>query len=109
MTTGRRVVGTARMKLTRLRPPALTVTCTLSPALAAIGSGSKPPPVIAAVTLPVVRGLRTVTSSPSGIVPGWSDTYARSMLVLPTTEKLACAPEGAGVGTGSDTIAESEP
>ena len=74
MTIGRRAVGTARMKLTRLRPPALTVTCTLSPALAAIGSGSKPPPVIAAVTVPVVRGLRMVTSSPSGTVPGGRET-----------------------------------
>src|SRR5256885_8429698 len=109
MTIGRRAFGTARLKVTTSRPLALTVTSTLSPALATIGTGSKPPPVIAAATVLAARGLLTVASSPSGIVPGSSETYTRSVLVPPTTEKLARAPEGAGVGTGSETIAESEP
>jgi len=83
-----------------------TSIATLSPALAAIGTGSNPPAMTAVVTELVLRGLRIVAVAPSGIVPGGSETYARSLVALPTTEKLARELAADRIGTGSDTIAE---
>src|SRR6266699_2934312 len=70
-TTGRRLAAIDCLNRTGSELPILrTSTSTVSPAIAATGTGSNPPSMIAAVTIRVVRALLMVTVEPSGIVPG---------------------------------------
>src|SRR6266478_4157419 len=104
-TPGRRLSGTTRARNLLAPPSSRTLTSSLSPATAPIGTASKPPSSIATGRLLPVRGLLMVANPPLGIVPGGSATYATLASDVTAIERDTPVLVAATLCTGFDTTA----